>query len=86
MPIDQQQFKSSGMNAISTTILEFLEKNSVNAYTLKEIKEHVARDHDEWMIHMELTSLIWLDKVEYRDIYDKDGKLVRYFRFNEVKK
>jgi len=83
MSISQEQFKSSGINNIGKTILQFLEKNKVNAYTLKEIKEHIATDHDEWMIHMELTSLIWSNKVEYRDIYDEDGKLVRYFRFNE---
>ena len=33
---------------------------------------------------MELTSLIWADKVEYRDIYDSEGKLVRYFKINNM--
>lgn len=86
MPINTKDFKSSETNSIRTTILDFLEKNRENAYTLKEIKYHLSGDHYEWMIHMELTSLLWSDKIEYRDIYDNKGKLVRYFRINEPKK
>lgn len=86
MPVDKQQFESSGTNSIRATVLEFLEKNTVNAYTLKEIEGYIAKDHDDLAIHMELTFLVWSDKIEYRDIYNQDGKLVRYFRFNENKK
>ncbi|MGE9809809.1 hypothetical protein ACLIKE_00510 [Ferroplasma acidiphilum] len=86
MPVDKQQFESSGTNSIGATVLEFLEKNTVNAYTLKEIDEHIAKNHDNLIIHMELTFLVWSDKIEYRDIYNQDGKLVRYFRFKESKK
>ncbi|WP_337860131.1 hypothetical protein [Ferroplasma sp.] len=85
MPININDYKASGTNKIRQTIVDFLEKNRENAYTLKELKENIAKDHDDWMIHMELTSLIWSDIVEYRDIYDSKGRLVRYFKINEKK-
>ena len=86
MPVDSQTFNSSEKVDTKNTILDFLEKNRENAYTLKELKDHLGKGHEEWMLHMELTSLIWADKVEYRDIYDSEGKLVRYFKINKQNK
>jgi hypothetical protein len=83
MPVDSKTFNSSENVDIKKYILEFLEKNRENAYTLKELKEHLGNQHEEWMIHMELTSLIWAGKVQYRDIYDDKGRLIRYFKFND---
>jgi hypothetical protein len=82
MPVDSRTFNSSQDGDTKNHILDFLEKNRENAFTLKELKDHLGKDHEEWMIHMELTSLIWAGKVEYRDIYDSEGKLVRYFKIS----
>ncbi|WMT52258.1 MAG: hypothetical protein RE471_05095 [Ferroplasma sp.] len=86
MPVDSRIFNSSKNIDTKNNILDFLENNRENAYTLKELKDHLGKDHEEWMVHMELTSLIWAGKVEYRDIYDSAGKLVRYFKINAENK
>ncbi len=86
MPVDKSTFNSSENVDTKNSILDFLEKNRENAYTLKELKESLGKGHEEWMLHMELTSLIWADKVQYRDIYDHNGKLVRYFKVNDDEK
>jgi hypothetical protein len=85
MSISVENYKASETSNIKKTIIDFLEKNKENTYTLKEIKEHIAKNHDDWMIHMELTSLVWSGIVEYRDIYDSKGKLDRYFKIADNK-
>lgn len=83
MPVDKDTFNSSRTLDTKNSILEFLEKNRENAYTLKELKGHLGNGHEEWMLHMELTSLIWAGQIQYRDIYDNKGKLVRYFSIQD---
>ncbi len=83
MSISSEEFNGSKKEDISNSVLNFLEKNFENAYTVEEIKKHLNINLLDVMVHMDLTRLVWSDKVEYRDIYAQDGKLVRYYKIKK---
>ncbi len=84
MSIKKEEFDRADKKDLKEDLYNFLLKNKNNAYTLKEIKENFRGNIDDVLLHMDLTRLIWEDKVSYRDIYDHDDKLVRYYRINRV--
>ncbi|MEM0139552.1 MAG: hypothetical protein QXZ44_02945, partial [Ferroplasma sp.] len=77
MPVKKEEFNSGKKEDVKQLLLNFLKKNDENAYTLKELGENLGID--TFILHMDLTALLWNDEMEYRDIYDHDGKLQRYY-------
>ncbi len=82
MPLKSDEFNNADNKDLMEILYDFLLKNKNNAYTLKEIKENF-NGADDLLIHMDLTRLIWKNKVSYRDIYNQDDKIVRYYKINE---
>ena len=83
MSIKKEEFDRADKKDLKEDLYNFLLKNKNNAYTLKEIKENFRGNIDDVLLHIDLTGLIWADKVSYRDIYDHDNKLIRYYKINE---
>ncbi len=84
MSIKKDEFDRADKKDLKEDLYNFLLKNKNNAYTLKEIKENFRGNIDDVLLHIDLTRLIWEDKVSYRDIYDHDNKLVRYYKINKM--
>lgn len=81
--IKKEDFDKTGGKDIKEDLYNFLLKNRNNAYTLKEIKDNFDSVSDDIVLHMDLTRLIWEGKVSYKDIYDHNDKLVRYYMIDK---
>ncbi|AAT43037.1 hypothetical protein [Picrophilus oshimae] len=80
MPVKSDDIKSRGGDAESL-ITSFLEKNSDSYFTLKEISESTGIDIIE--LHVIITMMLWSGRIKYRDIYDHENKLRRYYAINK---
>ncbi len=81
MPIKSNDIESKNNTNAESLVTSFLDNNLDSYYNIKEISEHTGIEIIE--LHVIITMLLWSGKIKYRDIYDHDGKLRRYYSINK---
>ncbi len=78
--MEKNKVDNSETHDLKDELYEYLYKNKNESYTVDELCKNLKlHEENKILLHMDLTRLIWEDKIEYRDIYNQEHKFVRFY-------